>query len=140
MAVTGRQIAAKAEQMYGKTYKSGGACLAAVQNVLDKFNIKTKRVVWNIDERPLHACNFPQFCFETQSFKDTYRLSNDLNVGLDTLPLGSIAVYNKVLPKHPHGHIEIKTDGRAWTSDYKQNIRITYAGKRPIAIYIPIYP
>jgi hypothetical protein len=124
----GLKVAKIAENKYGYTTLSRGKCLWGVQNSLDAAGIKTRRV----PSAYMAASAF----IESADFNKYYK-KTDSNLNLDTLPPGSIAVFNKT-NKHPHGHVEIKsTSGVSWISDYRQLRRITYSGNKPMSIFIP---
>ncbi len=129
-----KRIASLAEMMYGANSQSTGKCLWAVQNVLDAAKVKTTRVA--------SAYLAPKSFDASPTFISYYRKvfldENNPTINLDTCLGGTIIVFDKQ-EGHPNGHIEIKASwGTSWISDYRQAKRVTYAGKGPKYMYVPI--
>jgi hypothetical protein len=84
------------------------------------------------------AYMFPQAVKNNRDFFKHYEeIKPNTKINLNTCPPGVVAVYDKTID-HPHGHVEIKTFGTAWVSDYKQLKRVSYAGQSiPMMMYIP---
>lgn len=123
----GEILAKKAYDMYGWTIKPGHMCLAGVQNVLDAVGIITQRV---------NSAYMAEQVFDNNElFQANFTKSDIVNINYDSAPRGTIIIFDKT-KTHPHGHIEIKSYGTSWISDYKQLKRTQYGGqKTPKAVY-----
>lgn len=122
-----REIAKVAHAMYGWNLKPGGHCLKAVQDILDRCGLVVDRVP--------SAYMFVQAAMQSSDFMHLYRVvSQPKDFCYNTATEGTIIVYNKE-DSHPHGHIEIKTFGTSWVSDYLQMERKRY-GSQTLPWYV----
>ena len=131
----GIKVATIAYAKYGHVSNSGGKCLGAVEDILVASGINIP-----IEDRVTYAYQFPDAISNNNSFNKCYFKSDNLTLNLDTLPAGSIIVFNPI-EGHIAGHIEIKIDpniGPGYVSDYLQYSRKNYGGKKhPDFIFLP---